>query len=69
MPRRACLFKKTDVTRAIDATRAAGVQIGRVEIDKEGNITIVPVEAVGEHINELDRELEAFEQSNGKRAT
>jgi hypothetical protein len=40
--RRPCTFKKTDVTRAIAAVRAAGIEPARVEVDKEGKITVVP---------------------------
>jgi len=34
-------FRQTDVTRAIRAAQAAGVSVGRVEIDKSGKIVIV----------------------------
>jgi hypothetical protein len=36
------VFKKTDVTRATLAVRAAGLQIDRVEIAKDGSIIVVP---------------------------
>lgn len=40
--RTASHFKKIDVTRAIQAARAAGVEIARVEIDpKTGMIVVV----------------------------
>ena len=41
MARGACTFKQQDVTRALKATQAAGLQVHRVEIDKEGKITLV----------------------------
>jgi hypothetical protein len=41
MPRGACTFKQQDVTRALKATRAAGVEVQRVEIDKDGKIVLV----------------------------
>ena len=41
MARRACTFRQQDVTRAIKATMAAGVEVQRVEIDG-GKIVIVP---------------------------
>jgi hypothetical protein len=34
-------FKQRDVTRAVKAVTAAGVGIARVEIDREGKITII----------------------------
>jgi hypothetical protein len=41
MSRGAHSFKQRDVTRAINAAKAAGIAIGRVEVDKDGKITIV----------------------------
>ena len=35
-------FKQRDVTKAIKATVNAGIAVGRVEIDKDGRIVIVP---------------------------
>ena len=32
--RRPCTFKKQDVTRALQATLAAGIEVSRIEIDK-----------------------------------
>ena len=42
MPRRVCLFRQTDLTRALKGVRAAGMEIGRIEISKEGVIVMVP---------------------------
>ena len=42
--RRPCLFKERDVKRAGRAVLAMGLQIGRVEIDKNGTIIVVPAE-------------------------
>jgi hypothetical protein len=41
MSRGAYSFKQRDVTRAINAAKAAGIAIGRVEVDKNGKIVIV----------------------------
>jgi hypothetical protein len=41
MPRRACTFKQTDVTKAVKAVVAAGVEVARVEVDKNGRIVVV----------------------------
>ena len=35
-------FKQRDVTKALKATVKAGIAVGRVEIDKDGRIVIVP---------------------------
>ena len=35
-------FKKTDVTRATRAVMAAGLEVARVEIDRDGVIVVVP---------------------------
>ena len=35
-------FKQNDLTKAIKATVKAGIAVGRVEIDKNGRIVIVP---------------------------
>jgi hypothetical protein len=40
--RRPCLFKERDVKRAARAVIAMGLDIGRVEIDKNGTIVVVP---------------------------
>jgi len=42
MPRRASTFKKADLTRAAKAVQAAGLDIARVEVSREGLITVVP---------------------------
>jgi len=40
--RRPSLFKERDVKRAARAVLAMGLNIGRVEIDKNGTIVVVP---------------------------
>jgi hypothetical protein len=42
MSRRPCTFRETDVKRAVKAVRAAGVEIARVEIGRDGRIIVVP---------------------------
>jgi hypothetical protein len=39
--RRPLIFKKTDLTRALKGVLAAGMEIGRIEISKEGVIVMV----------------------------
>jgi hypothetical protein len=51
VPRRPCVFKQRDVTKAVKAVAAAGVCVERVEIDRAGKIIIVtaakPMESTG----------------------
>jgi hypothetical protein len=60
MARGPCTFKQQDVTRALRAAVAAGVEVQRFEIDKDGKIVVVtgksqePV-AEGRGENEWDR--------------
>jgi len=41
MARGPCSFRKRDVTRLLCATIAAGVEVQRVEVDKDGKIALV----------------------------
>ena len=47
MARGTCTFKQQDVTRAVKAVAAAGVEVQRVEIDKHGRIIVVTRNAAG----------------------
>jgi len=52
-----CTFKQTDVTRAVKAVVAAGVEVARIEIDKAGKIVILagkPGESNSAGVNEWD---------------
>jgi hypothetical protein len=58
MPRAPSTFRQQDVTRAVKAVAAAGVQIARVEIDKTGKIVIISGGATASattEANEWDR--------------
>ena len=56
MSRAPSTFRQSDVTRAIKAAVAAGVEIQRVEIDPNGRIVIVTAtEAERREVNEWDR--------------
>jgi hypothetical protein len=58
MPRGSCTFKQGDITKAVKAVVAAGVQVARVEVDREGRIIVVvgkPVEPQAEEASEWDR--------------
>jgi hypothetical protein len=59
MSRRPCIFKQRDVSKAVRAIVAAGVQIERVEVDRDGKIVIVTgkqLESLGR--NEWDEVLD-----------
>ena len=45
MARGICTFRQRDVTRAVKAVVLAGLSVARVEIDKHGNIAVVPGKA------------------------
>jgi hypothetical protein len=68
MKRAPSAFRQQDVTRAVKAVVAAGVEIARVEIDKAGKIVIVTgkaLETAGSQ-NDLDRELQEWEARHGE---
>ena len=46
MSRTAATFRQHDVTRALRAAGAAGCEVRRVEIDRDGKIVLVMIEAV-----------------------
>lgn len=54
---RAATFKRTDVTRATRAVLNAGLDVARVEINKDGLIVVVPAKP-GEPTNEQNAEDE-----------
>jgi hypothetical protein len=69
MARTPSTFRQTDVTRAVKAVVAAGVNIARVEIDKSGKIVIVsgkPQEPAIARQDDLDQELAEFEARHGQ---
>jgi len=51
----AALFRQIDVTRALRAALAAGLDIGKVEIDPEGKIVVYTKKETSEPDNDLDR--------------
>jgi hypothetical protein len=55
MSRRPQTFRQGDVTRAVKATKAAGIKVARVEITKDGKIAVVTSEhAPAAECSELD---------------
>jgi hypothetical protein len=58
--RKPCAFKQRDIARAVRGAAAAGVEIGRVEIDPlTGKISIVPA-TEPKNDSELDRWLGGY---------
>ena len=45
MSRAPSTFRKRDVTAAVEAVVAAGIEVARVEVDKDGKITIITEKA------------------------
>ena len=66
MSRAPSTFLQQDVTRAVKALRAAGVNIVRVEVTKDGKIVIVTAEGQPAAQDDLDRELEEFHVRHGQ---
>jgi hypothetical protein len=66
MARAPSTFRQQDVTRAVKALRAAGVNIVRVEVTKDGKIVIVTAEGQPAAQDDLDRELEEFHARHGQ---
>jgi hypothetical protein len=68
MARAPSTFRQQDVTRAVKAVTAAGVDVARVEIDRAGKIVIVTgrsLEATNPQ-DELDLELQDWEARHGQ---
>jgi hypothetical protein len=62
-------FRQRDVTRAVRAVAAAGVDIARIEIDSVGKIVIVASKPKGRSespMDDLDQELEEWEIRHGQ---
>jgi len=57
MPRARCTFRQRDLRLAVETAKAAGLEIGRVEIGRDGKIVVV----TGKAPDDLDRELADFE--------
>jgi hypothetical protein len=62
-------FRQRDVTKAVKAVAAAGVDIARIEIDPVGKIVIVARKPNGSSetpVDDLDRELGEWEARHGQ---
>ena len=66
MARAPSAFRQSDVSRAVRAATAAGMQIDRVEIDPiKGKIVVV---AAGKPINEPVTEFDRWKASHARKA-
>ena len=66
MSRRPCAFRQRDIARAVRGAEAAGVEIGRLDIDlATGKISIVPAAKL-RAASDLDQELAEFEARHGQ---
>jgi hypothetical protein len=69
MVRRPCKFRQSDLTRALKAARAAGIEIARFEIEKDGKIVVVPgkpIEAPGNEKPERNEWDEVYDAHSTK---
>jgi hypothetical protein len=66
MARAPSTFRQQDVTRAVKAVAAAGVDIARVEIGRDGKIVVVTQQSPTNQQDDLDRELTRFEARHGQ---
>jgi hypothetical protein len=68
MARAPSTFRQSDITRAIRAARAAGVDVEnvRIEIAKDGRLVIIAGAAQPATWDKLDRELEEFRGRHGQ---
>jgi hypothetical protein len=66
MARAPSTFRQADVTKAVKAVRAAGVDVLRVELARDGRIVIVTGEPEPAVQDDLDRELEEFCARHGQ---
>jgi hypothetical protein len=60
MPRGKSSFKKGDVRRAVEAVKAAGEHVARVEVGADGKVIVVtgrPGERCDNNVNEWDQVL------------
>jgi len=66
MARGPLTFKQRDVTAAVKAVIAAGADVSRVEVGKDGKIVVVTQMPSATPQDDLDRELKEFEARHGQ---
>lgn len=60
MSARASLFRETDIKRAFQAAKLAGINVARVDIGRDGTISIIPARGAAQDdqpTNEWDKGL------------
>jgi hypothetical protein len=67
MPRGPRNFRQQDVTRALRASVAAGVEVRRVEIDREGKIVLIFGNATEAQASDPAAPLDSWRASRGAR--
>jgi hypothetical protein len=68
MTRRRCTFRQRDVTRALRASVAAGVEVRRAEIDLEkGKIVLVYGSSTEQEVSEPAATLDSWRATRGAR--
>jgi hypothetical protein len=66
MARSAASFRQSDVTRAVKALRAAGYQVGGVEVKRDGFRILVATDTPADCGDNLDQELAQWSKSNSR---
>jgi hypothetical protein len=56
MPRRPAAFRQSDLQRALQAAKAAGLQVSRIEVEPTGKITIF----IGAHATVAEAPLDQW---------
>jgi hypothetical protein len=67
MTRGRCTFRQQELTRALRASAAAGVEVRRAEIDQEGKIVLVFGSAIEQEVSEPAATLDSWRASRGAR--
>jgi hypothetical protein len=65
MMRRLSTFKKTDVTRATRAVLAAGLEIARVKVAKDGSIAVIAGNRSETNVDQTKVEANEWDEIDG----
>lgn len=67
MAKRSMIVTQTEVTRVVKGAKAAGISVGRVEIDRNGRIVIESMSAPAAAQSDFDRWLADHGRGKGGR--